>query len=101
MLFGLGFNSFDKRRQFGRQTLGIRFIWCDCGNYASVHVSCNKDLRILGEQLAKLFIELDELLLCWGLFICDHASSIGAQKNDAIKKNKKVQKISHLIVNSA
>ena len=68
LLFGLGLDSFGKRRQFGRQSFGIRFIWRDRGSYASVYVSCNKDLRILGEQLAELFIELVELLLCWGLF---------------------------------
>lgn len=77
-LLGLGLNFFDKRRQFGRQSFGPRFIWCDCGNYASVHVPCNKDLRILGEQLAELFIELVELLLCVGLFR-DHAGSIRAR----------------------
>lgn len=62
----------------GQIDLGTIFI-DDERHHVSVHVACNSDLRIPDQEVVELVAELDEVLLCWGLFICDHVRSIGAR----------------------
>lgn len=62
----------------GQIDLGTIFI-DDERHHVSVHVACNSELRILDEEVVELVAELDEVLLCWGLFICDHVRIVWAR----------------------
>ena len=72
--------------RLGQIDLGTIFINNESHD-VSVHVACNSDLWIADEQVVHLVAELDELLLCWGLFICDHVGSIGARSGHVNSEN--------------